>query len=252
MMKGKVILETIVGSTLHGTSVDDGLEDLDLMAIMVENGETFVGFGGTDVATERTKPEGVRSEAGDVDRVIYGLKKYLGLALKSNPTILLPLFAPTSAVKVMTPEGDQLRKLAPFIISKRAYEPFRGYMVQQFERLKGTRGQMRVTRPELIERYGYDTKYAGHIVRLGLQGIELLRTGRLSLPMREADRTRVVDVRTGKYTFEEIEQMVPMLQTLLAQALSYSSLPDEPNFDVVNRWMINTYLLSWEHTDGVV
>lgn len=29
----KTILEAIVGSTIHGTAVSDGLEDLDLMAV---------------------------------------------------------------------------------------------------------------------------------------------------------------------------------------------------------------------------
>lgn len=33
----KVILEAVVGSTAHGTSVNDGLEDLDLMAIVLED-----------------------------------------------------------------------------------------------------------------------------------------------------------------------------------------------------------------------
>lgn len=33
----KTILEAIVGSTVHGTAVDDGLEDLDLMAVVLED-----------------------------------------------------------------------------------------------------------------------------------------------------------------------------------------------------------------------
>ena len=37
---------------------------------------------------------------------------------------------------------------------------------------------MRVNRPELIAAHGYDTKYAGHVLRLGYQGIEFLETGR--------------------------------------------------------------------------
>jgi uncharacterized protein len=89
-----IILESIVGSTLHGTSVADGLEDLDLMAIVIESKERLIGFDTTDTWTFRTKPDGVRSEAGDVDWVGYGLRKYLKLALAGNPSILLPLFAP--------------------------------------------------------------------------------------------------------------------------------------------------------------
>jgi hypothetical protein len=31
--------------------------------------------------------------------------------------------------------------------------------------------------------HGYDTKYAMHVLRLGLQGVELLTTGRFTLPV---------------------------------------------------------------------
>jgi hypothetical protein len=118
-----------------------------------------------------------------VDYVAYGLSKYLWLALKANPSVLLALFAPDSHTRVCSPEGAALRTLAPAIASKRAYGAFMGYMGQQTERLRGTRGQRNVTRPELVQAYGFDTKYAGHIVRLGYQGEELLRTGRITLPM---------------------------------------------------------------------
>jgi hypothetical protein len=40
-----------------------------------------------------------------------------------------------------------------------------------------------VTRPELVEKHGYDTKFAAHMVRLGYQGVELLETGRFTLPL---------------------------------------------------------------------
>lgn len=244
----KTILETIVGSTLHGTSVEDGLEDLDLMAIVLEDKKDFIGFSEKDTWVKRTKPEGVRSEAGDVDYVAYGLKKYLRLALKGNPTILLALFAPRQDLRIISKEGLELQKLAPSIISKKIFAPFQGYMKQQTERLIGTRGQMNVTRPELIEKYGYDTKYAGHIIRLGLQGIELLDTGKLQLPMKEEHRRNVVDVRTGKYTLEQVLKQVAYLEFEIKDAYRLSDLPEEPDREKVEEFMIETYLGYWNET----
>ncbi len=241
----KIILETIVGSTLHGTSVDDGLEDLDLMAIMLEEPEEFIGFVEKDTLVNRTKPEGVRSEAGDVDYVAYGLKKYLNLALKGNPTLLLVLFAPENMIRQMKPEGKMLQELAPHIVSKQIYNPFKGYMRQQHERMLGTRGQLNVTRPELVEKYGFDTKYAGHVVRLGLQGKELLETGKLILPMPKESRELVVSVRTGGYTLEQVSSMIIELEKQLTVAYEASTLPDTPNVNKVQSWMINTYLRYW-------
>lgn len=245
-MTHHTILECVVGSTLHGTSVEDGLEDLDLMAIVLERPEQMIGFSVTDTWVTRTKPQGVRSEAGDTDHVAYGLRKFLSLALKGNPTILLPLFAPASAVRITTPQGEQLRAMAPLIISKQCYAPFRGYMHQQHQRLVGTLGQKNVTRPELIEKYGYDTKYAGHIVRLGLQGAELLHTGRLTLPMREEQRQLVVAVRTGQFTLERVSHMIESMEQILSIRHDQSTLRDKPDHAQVEAWMLDTYLQHWE------
>lgn len=241
----KTILESVAGSTLHGTAVSDGLEDLDLMAVVLEDARQLAGFSPQDVWVTRTKPNGVRSEAGDVDRAAYGLRKYLSLALKGNPTVLLPLFAPLHLLRELTEEGRQLRALAPALVSKQALEPFRGYMRQQHERLLGTRGQKNVTRPELVERFGYDTKYAGHILRLGFQGEELLLTGRITLPMPESQRALVVAVRSGEYTLPQVSALIDEAETRLAAAGARSPLQLYPRVQFVEAWMLETYLSHW-------
>lgn len=239
------ILECVVGSTLHGTSVNDGLEDLDLMAVVLEDQPTFMGFQPRDTWVERTKPEGVRSEAGDTDWVGYGLHKYLSLALKGNPTILLALFAPDSHIRAITGAGRDLRALAPQIASKKAFAPFRGYLKQQKERMLGTRGQKNVTRPELVEKYGFDTKFAAHAVRLGFQGIELMETGRLMLPMADYERTSCIDIRTGKYSLAEVVSWIEELEADLEAAHLRSFLPEEPDYAEVEAWMLKTYSVYW-------
>jgi predicted nucleotidyltransferase len=245
----RTILEAIVGSTVHGTAVQDGLEDLDLMAVVLEEARAFVGFFEEDTWTQRTKPVGVRSEAGDVDYVAYGLKKYLRLALKSNPSVLLLLFAPDSHVRSIDQVGHELRGLAPDIVSRQAFSPFRGYMRQQHERLLNLRGQRNVTRPELVEAYGYDTKYAAHIIRLGYQGEELLQTGRISLPMPEAQREVVLAVRTGKHTLAQASEMILEAEARLVEAHASSPLSALPNRKRVEEWMIETYLAHWRSGD---
>jgi hypothetical protein len=237
-----IILESIIGSTLHGTSVGDGLEDLDLMAIVIERKERLIGFDTTDTWTFRTKPDGVRSEAGDVDWVGYGLRKYLKLALAGNPSILLPLFAPDIDLKVATPIGCELRKLSPSIISKKVYQPFKGYLRQQYNKMTGAYGAKKQTRPELIKAHGYDTKSASHAVRLGFQGHELLTTGKITLPMPVNQRGVCVNIRSGLWKFNEACDLILALEADLDDALLRSPLPEEPNAKLVENWMIKTYL----------
>jgi hypothetical protein len=69
--------------------------------------------------------------------------------------------------------------------------------------------------------YGFDTKYAMHMLRLGFLGIELLTTGRLSLPMREPGRSYLLDVRRGMVSeaecFKKAEELERELIELAAR-----------------------------------
>jgi uncharacterized protein len=248
------ILQATVGSTVHGLH-HGGQDDRDEMAVFIEPPEYLVGLGrargirgglyGFEHFVERTQSEGVRSGPGDLDLVAYSLRKYVRLALKGHPTILLLLFVPEDLILVKTELGDELRELRRAIVSKRAGRGYLGYLRGQRERLLGARGQKRVNRPELVEAHGYDTKYAMHAARLGYQGIELLETGRLSLPMAEPERSRAMAIRTGQRSFEEAVAEIDEVERLLAKALERTSLPPEPDRERVNAFLVDAYRRAW-------
>ncbi len=60
----------------------------------------------------------------------------------------------------------------------------------------------KLNRAELVEVYGYDTKFASHYLRLLVEGIELLETGSITFPLK--DRDFLLDVKKGKYSLDEI------------------------------------------------
>ena len=243
--KQGLILEAVVGSTLHGLSID-GQDDRDLMGVCVEPPGYVIGLRHFEQFIIRSKPEGIKSEPGDTDRVIYSLRKYMSLALKSNPTILLLLFAPQEYLIHSTPMGRSLQELAGSIISRRAGGAYLGYMNAQHERLIGIRGQKRVKRPDLVEEHGFDTKYAGHIIRLGYQGIELLETGRLTLPMLLPQREIIQNIRRGKVSLNDVLTLSGELMHSLRELRESSPLPEEPDFDAVNCWLVHVYQRRWE------
>lgn len=243
------ILRTVVGSGLHGMAIE-GTDDHDEMGIYVERVEQVVGLDapqGSDVW--RTKPEGVRSGPGDVDLVRYSLRHYMRLATQGNPTVLLPLFAPHEAVLIRTNVGDHLRRLAPQIVSKQAGPRFLGYMTHQIERLEGTR-RSKPNRPELVEKYGYDTKFASHAARLAYQGIELMQTGQLTLPMEGKPLEWVMAIKHGTVTKELAIGWVGGLREKLVEAIETSDLRPTPDVATLNAWLVETHLSEWGKTDG--
>ncbi len=248
---GAVILRGEVGSTLHGTAVS-GQDDRDEMAVVVADPPFVTGLGRWESQVWRSKPEGVRSEAGDLDLMLYEARRYIHLAAGGNPSILLLLYVPEHKLVSATKHGRELQELAPQIVSKLAIQRYRGYMRSQALRLLGLRGIGRGARtgarPELVEEYGYDTKFAMHMVRLGFQGVELCREGFLTLPMSGEALARCREVREGRVSAEDAFALAVELDTVLEEyenGVRPSPLREEPNTYPINTWLHRTYQEVW-------
>lgn len=114
------ILRSVVGSGVHGIAIE-GTDDHDEMGVYIEPPEWVLGVERhREDYIWRTQPEGVRSGHGDTDLVLYSLRKYLRLAIKGNPTVMLPLFAPEESLVVVTPLGEELRNLRTGLLSRLA------------------------------------------------------------------------------------------------------------------------------------
>jgi predicted nucleotidyltransferase len=246
MVAESIILRGLVGSTIDGTNIGDGTEDRDEMGVCLEPLHYVAGFEPFEqyiyrTAVERTGDHNARSQAGDLDLVVYSLRKYLRLALKGNPSILKLLFVPDEHLVTITDTGRELQELAPKIVSKRAGAAFLGYMQAQHERLLGLRGSRHGARKDRLGPDGYDTKYAMHILRLAYQGIELMETGEIILPMQGWPRDFLLEVRRGEHALETVTFYADALKKRLEGLLQTSKLPDNPDVDYVEDWMLRKY-----------
>ena len=234
------ILRVVVGSKLYGT--DNAESDVDEMGVFVEPIEYVAGFSEIEqhIAQKRDAAGVMITESK-----IYSLRKFLRLALDGNPDVTPVLFVPESLHTVSRPLGTQMQALYPHIVSRKSGVKFLGYMESQRQRMLGERGQKKVNRPELLAKYGFDTKYAMQLLRLGINGVELLTTGRLQFPMTSKDRTSLKDVRGGRVSLNDILQQAGDLARQLKDAIDVSPLPAEGNRALVEDWMVTTYYRQW-------
>lgn len=242
------ILRTTVGSGVHGIAIK-GTDDNDEMGIFIEPAQIVLGpQPALDHYVWRTQPEGVRSGPGDTDLVCYSLRKYLRLAIKGNPTVLLPLFAPDVDVLRQTSVGTQLRAMRSAFLSQQAAQRFLGYMASQHQRMLGNGRRSSVpNRPELIARYGWDVKYGSHALRLGYQCYEIVSTGHLTLPLPDPQRNVVLEVKTGQWDREVVSAEISRLEAAIRAKLKTGATPLPPEADVlaISEWSMRAHFMWW-------
>jgi hypothetical protein len=256
-----MILRVQVGSGVHGTSVS-GQDDRDEMGLCLEPPQFVTGLArvpngtgglGPSVTFEQyerhtawDRPGGVanRSGAGDLDVIIYSARKWARLALAGNPTVLLVLFVPEQEVVFRNEAGAELGSNARRFVSRLAAGRFLGYLTAQKAAMTGQAGA-HTNRPELVAVHGYDTKYAMHALRLGLQGIELLTTGRITLPVPEPHRAYLRSIRRGERPLAEVLDAVTGAEARLTQLRDSQAIPDQPDRRWVDDWLHRSYLNFW-------
>ena len=256
-----LILRVQVGSGVHGTAIA-GADDRDEMGLCLEPPQFVTGlarvpnvirgerpsvrFEQYERHTAWDRPGGVanRSGAGDLDVIIYSARKWARLALAGNPTVLLVLFVPDEEVVFRNEAGAELTANAHRFVSRLAAARYLGYLQGQKAAMTGQAGA-HTNRPELVARHGYDTKYAMHALRLGLQGVELLSTGRITLPVPEPDREYLRSIRRGERPLAEVLDAIAAAEARLGRLRDSASVPDEPDRRWVDDWLHRRYLEFW-------
>ncbi|WP_392544420.1 DNA polymerase beta superfamily protein [Oryzobacter telluris] len=257
-----MVLRVQVGSGLHGTGIA-GQDDRDELGICLEPARFVTGIATVPSGTGEGRPRiafeqyqrhtawdrpsglGTRSGAGDLDVVIYAARKWARLALAGNPTVLLPLFVPDEEVMYRNGAGAELVDNAHRFASRLAAQRFLGYLRSQRDAMTGESGA-HTNRPELVALHGYDTKYAMHALRLGVQGVEFLTTGRITLPVPEPHRSRLLAVRRGEVPLEDVLLAVRDAEAAVEALGDSPGLPPEPDRAWVDDWLHRRHLEFWQ------
>ena len=105
---------------------------------------------------------------------------------------------------------------------------------------------LNVNRQELVDKYGYDTKYAMHIIRLLFECDELLSTGRLLFPSNRADYLQ--HIRRGEYTQDKIVSKANNLIEVIEKYATdgtYKALSSQIDRQLVSRTVADVYREYW-------
>jgi predicted nucleotidyltransferase len=208
----------------------------------LEPPELLLGLDKQDFYVWSTAGDERRNGPDDVDVCLYSLRKWAGLAAKGNPTALHFLFSHNYSAKPKP--WDEILKKSEVFLSRQAALQFRGFAEAQVRRLQGIGTGKKGQRHELIGVHGYDIKAAMHVIRLLNEGIELTRSGTITLPRPEKEL--LITIRTGNYG--SLERVLTLANTLfveLEQAEAKSGLPQKVDRTRVSKLVSDTYLSHW-------
>lgn len=87
--------------------------------------------------------------------------------------------------------------------------------------------------------YGCDYKFMSHNLRLLMEGIELMNTKNLILPLSYRDI--ILKIKTGNMNNQDIVDLMDTYETELHKYKNNNNLPEKANYDKINNFIIRTY-----------
>ena len=158
----------------------------------------------------------------EYDITIYGIVKFFQLCYENNPNMVDALFVPRRCVKHSTMLYEHVRDNRRMFLHKGSWHRFRGYAYAQLAKLEKGNNKQSERRQESIDKYGFDTKFAYHIVRLALECEQILSTGDLVL---DRDRELYKAIRKGEWSLERVREWFAEKERTLEELHVKSSLP---------------------------
>ena len=231
---------TMMGSRAYGTFHKDS--DFDLYGFTIPPKKVVFPFSsgyiyGFDTkmdSFEQLKKHGMVYNGVDVDLQMYSIVKYFKLLAQGNPNMLDSLFTKREYVIKCTKIGEMLRLNKKMFLHKGAYHRFKGYAFAQLHKAKSKNRNGK--RKEIVEKYGFDVKFGGHILRLLDECEQIFTTGDIDL---ERNREQVKAVHRGDISLEDIEFIFADKEKYLAKLYEDSSLPYGPDLDAIRKLLFD-------------
>ncbi len=121
----------------------------------------------------------------------------------------------------------------------------RGVFVKKAKKVIKKRLSKASHRAEGFTKHGYDRKFASNLIQLLKEGIELMETGWIQMPLAYAQD--ILDVKNGKYSAAEIAQWSEDLVEEARRAFEKTALPAHPPAQEIEDFLMREV---WEWTKG--
>ncbi len=251
---GGLQYEVIMGSFAYGVSSDTS--DTDVYGFCIPNkaivlphttGKYVFGYDKTVTGNfEQWQKHHVidKEKKKEYDFSIYNITKYFRLCADGNPNMVDSLFVPHRCITHSTSIGNLLRENRHLFLSKKCWHTFKGYAFSQMHkmRIKNPEGK----RKKMVEEFGFDVKYAYHLVRLLNEIEQILLEGDLDL---ERNREQLKDIRRGAWTQKQVEEYFHDKEKYLEEINAKSTaVPHKAQYDKIRELLFTCLGMYFEES----
>lgn len=234
---------TIMGSMAYGVSGDSS--DMDLYGFCIppksivfpHTAGYIPGFSTQVPSFDQWQEHHIvdKEKGKQYDFNVYSIVKYFRLVMENNPNMIDSLFTAPNMVIASTKIADMVRDERKMFLHKGAWHKFKGYAYGQIRKMKVKEPDETSVRYEMVQKYGYDVKFAYHVVRLLGEVEQILTEGDLDL-MR--NREQLKSIRRGEWKLEDIEEHFVRREKELATIHANSKLPWGPDEKKIEKLLL--------------
>lgn len=241
-LPSNVQYETIMGSEAYGVS--SGNSDMDVYGFCMEpKGFIFPhlagaiqGFDQNIQRFDQFQQHHIVDGDKEYDINIYGIVKYFRLCADGNPNMIDSLFTPARCVLSSTQVGQLVRENRKLFLSKKCWKTFKGYAYAQMNNALNKKFE-NSKRKEDVEKHGYSTKTAYHVVRLLNEVEQILVHGDVDL---ESNREQLKAIRRGDWSIDQVKDHFSSKEKALEEInLTSKAVPDDVREKEIKQLLIN-------------
>jgi predicted nucleotidyltransferase len=234
--------ETVMGSVAYGVS--DETSDFDTLGFCIPPKDTLFphlageihGFGRQKQRFMGYQQHHVKDGDREYDLNIYNIASYFHLCMECNPNMIDSLFTPVDCVLHCTKIGNMVRDRRRIFLHKGAWHKFKGYAYSQLHEMDSKNPEPGSKRDAIRKKYGYDVKFAYHVVRLIGEVEQILVEGDIDL---RRNREHLKAIRRGEVPVEAIRSYFSDKEKALETLYHESKLPYSPDERVIRQLLLD-------------
>lgn len=170
----------------------------------------------------------------EYDLTIYSIVKFFRLLANCNPNIIDSLFVPRRCVLYSTALGELVREQRHLFLHKGCWPTFKGYAYKQMHKMRTKVPEGK--RAKLVEEFGFDVKFAYHVVRL-LNEVEQIMVEKNIELDRNSEQLKAI--RRGDWDQQQVEEYFFEKEKQLERLYLKSDLPLSADTGAVKELLLN-------------